>query len=87
VLRRSPERPRELSTITLPEGQIDLARAEVTFDDGTRVELSEKERELIEYLAKNSGRAISRGPIESFQILGRLLLRDMSRRQVWRRHA
>jgi DNA-binding response OmpR family regulator len=80
VLRRSPERPRELSTITLPEGQIDLARAEVTFDDGTRVELSEKERELIEYLAKNSGRAISRD--ELLQRVWQLSPRGLATRTI-----
>jgi two-component system alkaline phosphatase synthesis response regulator PhoP len=80
VLRRSPERPRELSTIDLPEGQIDLARAEVTFDDGTRVELSEKERELIEYLAKNSGRAISRD--ELLQRVWQLSPRGLATRTI-----
>ncbi len=38
----------------------DLARAEVRFADGTRTELSEKEVELLRYLAANSGRAVSR---------------------------
>ena len=38
----------------------DLARSEIRFDDGERVELSEKEVELLRYLAANAGRAISR---------------------------
>jgi DNA-binding response OmpR family regulator len=37
----------------------------VRFDDGERVELSERERELLRYLACNSGRAISRKEILS----------------------
>jgi DNA-binding response OmpR family regulator len=60
VLRRSPERPRELSQLKVHGGVADLARQEVRFDDGSRVELSEKEVELLRYLASNAGRAISR---------------------------
>ena len=36
VLRRSPERPREVAEIPLPEGLADLARSEVRFEDGER---------------------------------------------------
>ncbi len=60
VLRRSPERPREVAEIPLPEGLADLARSEVRFEDGERVELSEKEVALLAYLATNPGRIISR---------------------------
>ena len=60
VLRRSPERPRDLHEIAMPDGTADLARAEIRFADGTRSELSEKEVDLLRYLAANSGRAISR---------------------------
>ena len=60
VLRRSPERPREMSTIGIPGAIADLARFEVRFDDGDRVELSDKEAELLRYLATHAGRAISR---------------------------
>lgn len=63
VLRRSPERPSDLHEIEVPGGRADLARCEVRFDDGERVELSERERELLRYLACNSGRAISREEI------------------------
>jgi DNA-binding response OmpR family regulator len=38
----------------------DLARFEVRFNGGERVELSDKEVELLRYLATNAGRAISR---------------------------
>lgn len=60
VLRRSPERPHELEQVHLPSGVADLARCEVRHSDGTRVELSEKEVELLRYLAGNAGRAITR---------------------------
>ena len=60
VLRRSPERPQELTVVELPQGTADLARAEVRYRDGTRQELSEKEVDLLRYLAGNSGRAVSR---------------------------
>ena len=60
VLRRSPERPQEVSQIAVPGGMADLARFEVRFDDGRRTELSDKEAELLRYLAANPGRAISR---------------------------
>ncbi len=60
VLRRSPERPREVKLLQLTHGVADLSRSEVRFLDGERVELSEKEVELLAYLAGNAGRAISR---------------------------
>jgi DNA-binding response OmpR family regulator len=60
VLRRSPERPLEISQIDLPGAVVDLARSEVRFKNGERVDLSEKEAELLRYLAANGGRAISR---------------------------
>ena len=60
VLRRSPERPQDLKEIAVPKGTADLARSEVRFADGTRAELSEKEVDLLRYLATNSGRAVSR---------------------------
>ncbi len=60
VLRRSAERPLDLSDVSIPGGTIDLARHEVRFDDGRRSELSEREVELVRYLAANPGRAVSR---------------------------
>jgi len=63
VLRRSPERPNCVNRIELPHGVADLARAEVRFNNGKRAELSEREVELLRYLATNSGRAISRDEI------------------------
>jgi DNA-binding response OmpR family regulator len=60
VLRRTPERPSDIEQVMLCDGCADLARREVRFDDGTRTELSEKETELLGYLVRHGGRAISR---------------------------
>ena len=60
VLRRSPERARRLSEVRFAGGVADLARCEATLDDGRRVELSDLETKLLEYLASNAGRAIAR---------------------------
>ncbi|MBI1375311.1 MAG: response regulator [Phycisphaera sp.] len=63
VLRRSPERPSDVTEVALPCGRADLQRREILYDDGTRVDLSEREAELLTYLAQNPGRAISRDEI------------------------
>jgi DNA-binding response OmpR family regulator len=63
VLRRSPERPNQVDKVPLPGGIADLARCEVRFDNGQRTELSEREVELLRYLAAHPGRAISRDEI------------------------
>jgi len=60
VMRRSAERPTDLAEVQIPGGLIDLRRREVRFDDGRRTELSERETELVHYLAANCGRAIAR---------------------------
>lgn len=63
VLRRSPERAQPVTQVRVPGGEADFARREVRFDDGTRAELSEREAELLSYLAANPDRAISRDEI------------------------
>jgi len=63
VLRRSPERPQELSHIAFPGGEADLERCEVRHADGSREELSQREMAVLKYLAANAGRAISREEI------------------------
>jgi len=65
VLRRSPERPSDTRQVSFRGGVADLDRREVRFDDGNRNELSEREVELLRYLACNNGRAISRDEILS----------------------
>ncbi len=63
VLRRSPERPLDVTEIPVPGGCIDLARCEIRFEGGDTIELSERESALLRYLAMNAGRAISRREI------------------------
>lgn len=65
VLRRSPERPSDVAQAKFPGGCADFARREVRFADGERCELSEREAELLRYLAINAGRAISRDELLS----------------------
>jgi DNA-binding response OmpR family regulator len=60
VLRRSAERPSDVSQLDIPGGTIDLARREVRYAKGARAELSEREAELLRYLAMNAGRAVAR---------------------------
>jgi len=60
VLRRSPERAADVHTIPFAGGVADLSRMEVKFDGGKRCDLSEKEAEILRYLAGNAGRAIAR---------------------------
>jgi DNA-binding response OmpR family regulator len=60
VLRRSAERPTDVAQIEIPGGTIDLARREVRFAKAARAELSEREAELLRYLAVNAGRAVAR---------------------------
>ena len=63
VLRRSAERPSDVGRITLAGRAIDFDRREVERPDGSRVQLSEREAELLRYLVQNRGRAIARAEI------------------------
>jgi len=63
VLRRSPERPSDVTRMEIKGAVIDLGRCELRFEDGTRSELSEREGELLGYLVRNRGRAVSREEI------------------------
>ena len=65
VLRRSPERPSDLTEVAIPGGVVNLAGSEVRFEDGTRASLSEREVTLLRYLACNAERAVSREEILS----------------------
>jgi DNA-binding response OmpR family regulator len=60
VLRRSPARPTDVSELSIEGGRVDFARCEVRFNDGTREELSDRERALLRYFACHAGRAIDR---------------------------
>jgi DNA-binding response OmpR family regulator len=60
VMRRTPERATDVKKIGFPGGWADLPRHELRFDDGTAARISEREAELLRYLAGNAGRAVSR---------------------------
>jgi DNA-binding response OmpR family regulator len=80
VLRRSAERPCDVAEIRVPGGLIDTARREVRFDDGRRTELSERELDLVRYLAANGGRAVSRD--ELLASVWRISPRGLSTRTI-----
>ncbi len=63
VLRRSPERPRVLAHIELPEGRVCALRRVVTFPDGREEVLTNKEYDLLHHLAAHAGRIVSRDEI------------------------
>lgn len=65
VLRRSPERPSDVRTVKFPGGHCDLDLLVVKFDRGGKEELTEREAELLRYLASNADRAVSRDEILS----------------------
>lgn len=60
VLRRSPARPAAVERIVIAGRSIDLDRREVVFADGRRESLTEREAQLLAYLARNPGRAVAR---------------------------
>jgi DNA-binding response OmpR family regulator len=60
VLRRSPDRTRPVRVIRAVGLRIDLDRREVRFDDGRARELSDREAEILRYLALHHGRAVQR---------------------------
>ena len=63
VLRRTPGRSSRTPRFAVPGGQADIERMTVRFDDGETCDLSEREMELLHYLAVNGGRVISRDEI------------------------
>ena len=63
VLRRSAERPGNVHELDVAGRTIDLDRREVRRSDGTRHALSEREAQVLQYLANCPGRAISRDEI------------------------
>jgi DNA-binding response OmpR family regulator len=63
VLRRSAERPSDVGRLEIAGRQVDFERREVARPDGSRVQLSERESELLRYLVQNRGRAIARAEL------------------------
>ena len=60
VLRRSAERPSDLAALDLGDRTIHFDRREVVLAAGPRRPLSDREAEILRYLAINRGRTISR---------------------------
>ena len=63
ALRPPPTPPQLAGKVKLPTGVADLGRSEIRHDNGQRCELSEREAQLLRYLAAHRGRAISRDEI------------------------
>jgi DNA-binding response OmpR family regulator len=63
VLRRSPDRPDDARQFSVPGGILDLGRRELRFKDGRLTPLSEREAELLAYLARHADRAVPREEI------------------------
>jgi len=61
VLRRSAERPGGVETLATERGTVDFKRRELRCaEGGASVGLTEREAALLEYLARNGGRALER---------------------------
>ncbi|MAF65954.1 MAG: DNA-binding response regulator [Planctomycetes bacterium] len=60
VLRRSAERPADVAELALGRLAVHLERREVRLADGELRGLSERETEILRYLAARRGRAVSR---------------------------
>ncbi len=60
VLRRSAERPSDVSKVPIPGGVADLELLELRFEDGQKSTLSARECDLLRYLSLYLGRVISR---------------------------
>lgn len=60
VLRRAPERPKGLARFSLCGRLVDLVARQVVLPDGATVGLSERETELLAYLAGTGDRPVSR---------------------------
>lgn len=60
VLRRSPARPAQRQALSIAGRSVDFDRREAVLPSGARRTLTEREAEVIGYLAANPGRAVSR---------------------------
>ncbi len=63
VLRRSGERSAPVDEREVPGGNVDFRSGVLSFDDGRRETLSEKESELLKYLLGTGGRLVTREEI------------------------
>ena len=60
VLRRTAPKPADVVTVHFGKGMIDLPRREVRWPGGNRMELSETETALLQYLVNHRQRAVTR---------------------------
>jgi DNA-binding response OmpR family regulator len=60
VLRRSAERPRSVGRLDVAGRVVDFERREVTRPDRTLATMSEREADVLRYLAESDGRVVSR---------------------------
>lgn len=63
VLRRTCERAAPADQRSLPNGKADFKTGSLTFDDGRREQLSEREAGLLRYLIDSQGRLVTREEI------------------------
>ena len=63
VLRRSPQRWGDVRALRCGQTVIDLERREVTRDGGPAQQLTEREAEILRYLASNRDRAVDRSEL------------------------
>ncbi len=80
VLRRSCERAVPAEELSFTMGVIDFSTSKVRFHDGKNAELSAKEVELLRYLMRAAGRAVSRE--ELLRHVWRLDARGMETRTI-----
>jgi len=60
VLRRTPARPTGVAALEIAGRSIDFERREIVHEGGAREPLSQRECEVLAYLAGNRGRAVTR---------------------------
>lgn len=60
ILRRVSPKPPEVNRVQLGQAVIDIPRREICFPSGDRLELSETESALLQYLVSNRERAVTR---------------------------
>ena len=60
VLRRAGDRQEDVHALGIPGGRVDLARREVQLDGQDPRQLTEREAEVLSYLARVSGRPVER---------------------------
>jgi len=63
VLRRSAERATTVGTVELDGRTVDLEQRRIDFPDGTSRDISEKEAELLQYLASSRSRPVARAEL------------------------